>query len=121
MAGGAANLKPPGRYPAAGNHRAVADGGFQAEGGGAPARELPEIPAPDVSLPRERLSLEDSVQMADQQDALALAAFALCDQVAGAVHLGRHLRPTGREADLPQLGRVELPDLADARDVVRCA
>ncbi len=52
--------------------------------------------------------------MADQQQALALLAFARRQQVAGALHFGRHVDPAGLEAQLVELFAEHLADFAHA-------
>jgi hypothetical protein len=68
---------------------------------------------------------EYGVEVAEQQQALALAvtrcAGARGQQVAGALHFGRHVDPAGLEAERVELGAEQLPDGAHALQVIGAA
>jgi hypothetical protein len=68
------------------------------------------LPHRDVRVAR----LEHGIEVAEQQQALALAAFAHGEQVAGAAHLGRQLDPARLEAERVELRAEQLADLAHA-------
>ena len=78
-----------------------------------------------VAVPREalerRIRLEHRVEMADQQQALALPAAAVGgDDMAGAAGLA-HVDPAHLEAERLELGPHHLADRGDAREVERAA